>query len=122
MTNLVSEGEEEETREQGQPTKSLERGQQQPKVNRLKQLKRTYRASQGSPLVRSKGEGSQHSDQSDRSEWIPMGLQQLDQSKSASLDGTVVEVEAKKYKPLVGKPFASLLNTLSPVKGQYEAL
>ena len=55
QSNPVSEGEEKETRDQGQPRELPEWEQERPRLNRLKRMKRTYRAPQGSLPVQTKG-------------------------------------------------------------------
>ena len=111
--------EDEETRNPKQPAKSPKEEQQSQQRNWPKRLKKTYRALQGSPLVHSKGEGSQPTSQPAQldEEETPIGSMESNQIQPEE-----EEEEEEEYRPWIRKPFDVVLNSLSTIKGQYMAI
>ena len=104
QSNLVSEGEDQEAGNPDETTEVLETEEPQRKLNRLKQLKKTYQTPHGSPPVQSRRERSQLSAQPDHSQ----------QEKGEKEEGD--------FAPWIWKPFKGVFDSLSSVNGQYQAM
>ena len=89
-------------------------------LNQLKQMKQTYRASQGSPRVQLRGKRSrQYLDQlqpKSQPEFQP------DQTKPDQPTPSGLEEHEEELRPWVCKPFDVVVDSLRHVKGQYAAL
>ena len=86
-------------------------------------MKQTYRAPEGSPPVRSKGEGSWPNSGSPQSEGVRPERPQLEQSQSAlQPEPQRPEQPEEEERPWVRKPFNVVVESYRLVKEQYQSL